>query len=103
MCIRDRCVIADISVLGTLPKREIRAGFAEVLKYGLIGDKEFFYWLSENSEALIDLESEYLCKTVHVCCQAKADIVSADEKELGHRALLNLGHTFGHAIEAHNN
>ena len=96
---QPQCVIADISVLETLPKREIRAGFAEVLKYGLIGDKEFFYWLSENSEALIDLECEYLCKTVHVCCQAKADIVSADEKELGHRALLNLGHTFGHAIE----
>ena len=96
---QPQCVIADISVLETLPKREIRAGFAEVLKYGLIGDKEFFYWLSENSEALIDLEYEYLCKTVHVCCQAKADIVSADEKELGHRALLNLGHTFGHAIE----
>ena len=63
---QPQCVVADISVLETLPKREIRAGFAEVLKYGLIGDKEFFYWLSENCEALIDLEYEYLLSLIHI-------------------------------------
>ena len=96
---QPQCVIADMSVLGTLPKREIRAGFAEVLKYGLIGNADFFDWLTINNQALLDPDSELLCETVHICCRAKAEIVSADEKETGKRALLNLGHTFGHAIE----
>ena len=96
---QPQCVIADMSVLGTLPKREIRAGFAEVLKYGLIGNADFFDWLIINNQALLGLDSELLSETVHICCRAKAEIVSADEKESGKRALLNLGHTFGHAIE----
>ena len=96
---QPQCVIADMVVLNTLPKREIRAGFAEVLKYGLIGNADFFDWLVINKQALLDLDSDYLCETVHICCKAKAEVVSADEKESGKRALLNLGHTFGHAIE----
>ena len=96
---QPQCVIADMSVLNTLPKREIRAGFAEVLKYGLIGNAEFFDWLIINTQALLGLDYELLCETVHICCSAKAEVVSADEKESGKRALLNLGHTFGHAIE----
>ncbi len=96
---QPQCVIADMAFLNTLPRREIRAGFAEVLKYGLIGNADFFDWLIFNSQALLDLDYDYLCETVHICCKAKAEVVSADEKESGKRALLNLGHTFGHAIE----
>ena len=77
----------------------MRAGFAEVIKYGLIGNVDFFDWLSKNSKKLLNLDYEYLSETVQICCEAKAVIVSDDEKESGSRALLNLGHTFGHAIE----
>jgi 3-dehydroquinate synthase len=93
------CVLADMDTLHTLPDRELRAGLAEVIKYGLIDDADFFYWISENLEALLALNSEKLTHTVTRCCGNKARIVAADERESGRRALLNLGHTFGHAIE----
>ena len=96
---QPECVVADMTVLETLPDREVKAGFAEVIKYGVIGNLEFFDWLGEHSKALLNFKYEYLSETVRRCCEAKADIVSADEKESGRRALLNLGHTFGHAIE----
>ena len=93
------CVIVDTDVLTTLPEREVKAGLAEVLKYGLISKPEFFYWLAENSDALLRLDTECLTRAIKTCCQAKAEVVAIDEKESGVRALLNLGHTFGHAIE----
>ena len=92
-------VIADMSVLRTLPEREVKAGFAEVLKYGLIDDAGFFDWLADHAAGLLALEPELLARAVARCCRAKADIVARDERESGVRALLNLGHTFGHAIE----
>lgn len=94
------CVIADTSVLKSLPEREIKAGLAEVIKYGLINDSAFFAWLAENAAGLLTLDPERLGKAIAKCCRAKADIVARDERESGIRALLNLGHTFGHAIEA---
>jgi len=94
------CVIADMAVLKTLPKREVRAGLAEVLKYGLIDDAEFFDWLAGRARGLLALEDGLLAEAVARCCRAKADIVARDERESGVRALLNLGHTFAHAIEA---
>lgn len=96
---QPRCVIADTSVLATLPEREVKAGLAEVLKYGLVYDAAFFSWLTENSEALCQSEPAMLSQAIKTCCEIKADIVAQDEKESGIRALLNLGHTFGHAIE----
>ncbi len=93
------CVIADMSTLRSLPERELKAGLAEVIKYGLIDDAEFYYWLNENLPSLLDLNTEKLAYTVTRCCANKARIVAADERESGQRALLNLGHTFGHAIE----
>ena len=94
------CVLADTTVLKTLPEREVRAGLAEVLKYGLINDGEFFDWLARRAADLLALAPEPLADAVARCCRAKADIVARDEREAGARALLNLGHTFGHAIEA---
>jgi len=96
---QPQCVIADTEVLGSLPEREVKAGLAEVLKYGLINNAEFFKWLAVNSESILALEHEHVSEVVRVCCEAKAAIVAQDEKEAGVRALLNLGHTFGHAIE----
>ena len=93
-------VIADIAVLKTLPAREMRAGYAEIVKYGLISDAPFFAWLERQGQALLAGDNAILVKAITVCCQAKADIVAADEREQGVRALLNLGHTFGHALEA---
>lgn len=93
------CVIADMSTLSTLPVRELRAGLAEVIKYGLIDDLDFFEWLSVNLTDLLNLQPEKLAYTVKKCCENKARIVATDEREKGQRALLNLGHTFGHAIE----
>lgn len=93
------CVLADTDVLQTLPAREVGAGLAEVLKYGLIGRPQFFDWLAEHSEAIRSLQSAPLTEAIRICCEAKADIVARDERESGVRALLNLGHTFGHAIE----
>ncbi len=96
---QPRCVISDVNCLNTLPKREIVAGIAEVIKYGLISDATFFDWIEQNLDELIKLQSSTLEHAITTSCQIKADIVSADEREHGQRALLNLGHTFGHAIE----
>lgn len=97
---QPRCVLIDTEVLATLPEREYAAGLAEVIKYGLISDAEFYQWLQANRGALKTREPEVLAKAIERSCQCKADIVAADEREAGQRALLNLGHTFGHAIEA---
>jgi 3-dehydroquinate synthase len=94
------CVVADTAVLSTLPRRELAAGYAEVAKYGLIGDADFFDWLDGNAETLFAGAPEARAHAVEVSCRAKARIVAADETEAGVRALLNLGHTFGHALEA---
>ena len=96
---QPRCVLADTSVLDTLADRELSAGLAEVIKYGLIRDLEFFSWLEANVEALLRRESEALAYAIERSCRNKAEVVAADERESGVRATLNLGHTFGHAIE----
>ncbi len=94
-------VLADLSTLSTLPARELRAGYAEILKYGILGDSVFFEWLEERGDAVLALEPEALEHAVTVSVSAKARIVAEDEREtIGARALLNLGHTFGHALEA---
>jgi len=93
------CVVADTETLDTLPDRELSAGLAEVIKYGLIDDPEFFTWLEDNMEALRGRDSEALAYAIERSCADKAKVVAADEREAGQRALLNLGHTFGHAIE----
>ena len=93
-------VIADVDLLGSLPPREFLAGYAEVVKYGLLGDADFFSWLEENGEGMIAGDMAARNYAVLACARAKAEIVAGDELELGRRALLNLGHTFGHAIEA---
>jgi len=94
-------VIIDTHTLGTLPKREVNAGLAEVIKYGAILDYEFFEWLEAHIDDLVALNNESLQHCIARCCQIKADVVARDETEKGDRALLNLGHTFGHAIETH--
>lgn len=96
---QPKCVIADTQVLNTLPQREVKAGLAEVIKYGLIGNPEFFELLAEKSSRILDLDAELLVDIIRICCETKAEIVAQDERETGRRALLNLGHTFGHAIE----
>ncbi len=96
---QPQCVIADIATLNTLPARELSAGLAEVIKYGLISDAEFFGWLETNMAGLLNLDQDLLARAVLVSCQNKARVVELDERELGLRAILNLGHTFGHAIE----
>lgn len=93
-------VLADLQALETLPKRELLAGYAEVVKYGLIADEEFFCWLEEHGQEVVALKKEALSYAIEKSVQAKAAIVAEDEKEKGRRALLNLGHTFGHALEA---
>ena len=97
---QPRLVLADLAMLDTLPARERRCGYGEVLKYGLLGDAEFFEWLEDHGAAVLDREPEALGKAVRRSVEMKADIVAADEREGGARALLNLGHTFAHAIEA---
>ena len=101
---QPRLVLADVDALDTLPPREIRSGYAEVVKYGLINDAEFFIWLDSNSQQIIDGKDEDGADArqhaVVTSCKAKAAIVSEDETEQGARALLNLGHTFGHSLEA---
>ncbi|MEQ8402466.1 MAG: 3-dehydroquinate synthase [Roseitalea porphyridii] len=97
---QPRLVLADTSILTTLPRREMLAGYAEVVKYGLIRDAGFFHWLEAHGADLIDGERAELEHAVLESCRAKAEIVAADERECGQRALLNLGHTFGHALEA---
>lgn len=98
---QPRAVVADLDTLKTLPRRELLAGIAEVIKYGLLGDAAFFGWLERRLESLLALDPETVMETVAQCCRMKAAIVAADEREAGARALLNLGHTFGHAIETH--
>ena len=97
---QPRGVLIDTDTLDTLPAREYRAGLAEVIKYGLIMDARFLDWLEQNMASLLSRESACVAEAIERCCQYKASIVAADERELGVRALLNLGHTFGHAIEA---
>lgn len=97
---QPQVVIADTEVLQTLPAREFAAGLAEVIKYGLIADAVFFRWLEENMDKLLDRDDEALSYAIERSCAIKADIVVQDEREAGVRAWLNLGHTFGHAIEA---
>ncbi|HKY90596.1 MAG TPA: 3-dehydroquinate synthase [Nevskiaceae bacterium] len=95
-------VIADTSTLTTLPARELRAGFAEVIKYGLLADSILFGWIEKNLDRILALEPQFVAETVERCCSIKARIVALDERESvggGPRALLNFGHTFGHAIE----
>jgi 3-dehydroquinate synthase len=92
-------VLADIDVLATLPKRELLAGYAEVVKYGLIRDRSFYDWLEANAAALIAGDAAARQEAVRRSCAAKAAVVAADEREAGERALLNFGHTFGHALE----
>lgn len=96
---QPRLVLADMALLDTLPQREVAAGIAEIIKYGLLGDAAFFSWLETNMPALLRRDRDALAYAVKRSCEMKAEIVAADEKELGVRALLNLGHTFGHAIE----
>lgn len=96
---QPKSVIIDVNCLKTLPQREFSSGLAEVIKYGIILDTAFFSWLEENIDLLLQLDERALTYCIARCCQLKADIVANDEKEHGCRALLNLGHTFGHAIE----
>ncbi|MFQ5533896.1 MAG: 3-dehydroquinate synthase [Sphingomonadales bacterium] len=97
---QPRLVLADISALDTLPARQMRAGYAEVVKYGLIGDRSFFDWLERHGTEVLNGVRPAQRRAVAACCTAKARIVADDERETGRRALLNLGHTFGHALEA---
>jgi 3-dehydroquinate synthase len=97
---QPQCVIADTGTLDTLPAREVSAGLAEVIKYGLIHDASFFDWLEQNIQQLLARDYAALCQAILVSCTIKAEIVALDERESGIRAILNLGHTFGHAIEA---
>jgi len=97
---QPKSVVIDTDCLATLPEREFAAGIAEVIKYGIIYDGEFFTWLEQNLAKLYALDEQSLAYAIAKCCQIKADVVAQDEKESGIRALLNLGHTFGHAIEA---
>ena len=97
---QPRLVLADLGALGTLSEREMRAGYAEVIKYGLLGDFGFFEWLEVEGANVLAREPEALARAVARSVEMKAEIVAEDEKEQGRRALLNLGHTFGHALEA---
>ena len=96
---QPRCIVSDTSTLKTLADRELSAGLAEVVKYGLIADAELLTWLENEADALLQRDPDHLNYIVRRCCEIKAVIVAADEREHGQRALLNLGHTFGHAIE----
>jgi 3-dehydroquinate synthase len=97
---QPKIVIADTAVLKTLPRRELLAGYAEVAKYGALGDAAFFEWLEANGAKALAGDSDAIVHAVAHSCRMKADIVARDERETGDRALLNLGHTFGHALEA---
>ncbi len=97
---QPKAVLADTSALATLPLRELRAGYSEVVKYGLLGNAEFFGWLEHNGKAVLELDQQALTHAIMTSCAAKARIVEADEREANQRALLNLGHTFAHAFEA---
>lgn len=97
---QPQCVVIDTDVLQSLPEKELSAGLAEVIKYGLIADSDFFAWLENNIERLMARDREALSYAIQRSCAIKADVVAADEREGGIRAILNFGHTFGHAIEA---
>jgi 3-dehydroquinate synthase len=97
---QPRIVIADTALLATLPRRELLAGYAEVVKYGALGDAQFFEWLELKAAKALSGDEKAVVKAVAHSCRMKADIVARDERETGDRALLNLGHTFGHALEA---
>jgi len=97
---QPQAVIADTDVLKTLPRRELLAGYAEVVKYGALGDRAFFEWLETNGAGALGGDSDAMVHAVAHSCRMKAAIVARDEREAGERALLNLGHTFGHALEA---
>lgn len=99
---QPKLVLIDVTSLETLDHRHIVAGYAEIVKYGLINDVEFFEWLEHNGDALISGDRACRIEAIQKSCAAKADVVASDEKEAGVRALLNLGHTFGHALEAEN-
>ena len=96
---QPQCVIVDTDTLNTLPDKELSAGLAEVIKYGLIGNPDFFVWLEQNLDKLLKRDPAALGIAIERSCADKASVVAADEREAGSRALLNLGHTFGHAIE----
>jgi 3-dehydroquinate synthase len=96
---QPQCVIIDTDTLATLPDKELSAGLAEVIKYGLIGDPDFFPWLEQNLDKLLQRDPLALAYAIERSCADKAKVVADDEREAGNRALLNLGHTFGHAIE----
>jgi 3-dehydroquinate synthase len=97
---QPKSVLIDTDCLATLPEREFAAGMAEVIKYGIIYDYDFFVWLEAHMDELYALDKQALAYAITRCCSIKAEVVALDEKEAGIRALLNLGHTFGHAIEA---
>ncbi|WP_029907135.1 3-dehydroquinate synthase [Caulobacter sp. UNC358MFTsu5.1] len=96
---QPRLVLADLDILATLPARELACGYAEIIKYGLLGDFAFFEWLEANVQAVLERDTSALVRAVGRSVEMKAEIVAEDEKEAGRRALLNLGHTFGHAVE----
>ncbi|REG82364.1 3-dehydroquinate synthase [Marinomonas pollencensis] len=98
---QPQAVIIDTHTLSTLPVKELSAGMAEVIKYGLICDAAFFDWLEQEIDALMALDNDKISDAIYRSCVAKADVVAQDEREGGIRAILNLGHTFGHAIETH--
>ncbi|HEY1637294.1 MAG TPA: 3-dehydroquinate synthase [Rhizomicrobium sp.] len=100
---QPKIVLTDTSVLATLPRRELLAGYAEVVKYAALGDAAFFGWLEANGAAALAGDVAALSHMIAHCCRMKADIVARDERESGERGLLNLGHTFGHALEAASN
>lgn len=97
---QPRAVIADLDTLATLPDRELRAGLAEVIKIACIGDAALFAWLEAHTDALLQRDADALTHAIATCCRFKASVVERDEREAGERALLNFGHTFGHALEA---
>ncbi len=97
---QPRLVLADVTVLDSLPRRQLLAGYAEIVKYGLIDDADFFTWLEAHGASLLDGDHDLRCQAIATSCRAKARVVAGDEHERGERALLNLGHTFGHALEA---
>lgn len=98
---QPQLVVADMATLQTLPRRELAAGMAEVIKYALIMDEAFLSWLETHMSALMALDFELIAEAVLRCCEYKAKVVAEDEREAGSRALLNFGHTFGHVIETH--
>jgi 3-dehydroquinate synthase len=96
---QPRMVMIDTNTLSTLPERELKAGLAEVIKYGAIADEQFLGWLEQNMQRLLDKDPVALAHAIRRSCELKAEVVSDDEREAGRRAILNFGHTFGHAIE----